>query len=57
MIKTVDAIGFNKIKAIREVNNYESDNFEMDIIDEGALDKALVVTKNNLYPPSPVDNL
>ena len=28
-------------EALREGNNSKSDNFEMDILDEGALDKAL----------------
>ena len=41
MIKPVDAVVFQKIKSLREGNNDESDKFEMEIIDEGALDNAL----------------
>ena len=34
-------MAFQNIKALREGNNDESDNFEMDILDEGDLDKVL----------------
>ena len=41
VMKTVDAVAFKKRKALQEDNNDESDNFEMKILDEGVLDKAL----------------
>ena len=44
VMKPVVAVLFHKIISMREGNNYESDNFEMDILDEGALDKALKVS-------------
>ena len=40
-IKPVDDVAFQTIKATRKGNNKERDNFEMDILDEGVLDKAL----------------
>ena len=40
-MKSVDAMEFQTIKALREVNNEESGNFQMQILDESALDKAL----------------
>ena len=40
-MKPVDAEEFQKRKAPREGNNDKSDNFEMKILDEGAIDKAL----------------
>ena len=42
-MKPVDAVVFQKIKSMREGNNDESNNFEMDILDEVALDKSLSV--------------
>ena len=44
-MKPVDDVEFQKIKTMRERNNYESDNFEIEILDESALDKALLVTE------------
>ena len=41
LMKTVDSVAFQKRKAMREFNNDESNNFEMEILDEGALNKAL----------------
>ena len=41
VMKLVDAVTFQKINALREGNNAERDNSEMEILDEGALDKAL----------------
>ena len=41
LIKPVDAVTFKRIKELREVNNDKSDSFEMAILDEGALYKAL----------------
>ena len=38
---TVDTVEFKKRKALWEGKNGESDNFDMEILDEGALDKAL----------------
>ena len=41
MMKPADCMEFQKRKALMEGNNDENDNFEMDILDEGTLDKAL----------------
>ena len=41
VIKPVYAVAFQKRKSLREGNNDKSDNFEIDIHEEGALDKAL----------------
>ena len=40
-MKPVDTVEFKKRKALQEGKNGESDNFDMEILDEGALDKAL----------------
>ena len=40
-MKPFDAVSFNIRKALREGNNGKSDNFEMEILDESALDKVL----------------
>ena len=40
-MKLVDAVVFQGKKALREGKNDKSDNFEMDILNENALDKAL----------------
>ena len=45
-MKPVDAVEFQKIKSVREGKNDESDNFEMKILNEVALDKALEVAEN-----------
>ena len=50
-MKPVDDMAFNKRKATREGNNDKSDNFEMEILDEGALNKVLIFPDNNLDPP------
>ena len=39
-------VEFHKIKELREGNNDKTDNFEMDILDENALYKALEGPKN-----------
>ena len=39
VLEPVDVVAFNKIKALREVNNYKQNYFELYILDEGALDK------------------
>ena len=44
----IDAVAFQKRKAIRKGNNYQSKNSEMEILDEGALDKVLTVSGNTL---------
>ena len=49
VIKPVDSVEFQKRKSLRKVNNDKSDNFEMEIIDEGALDKALEGPEKHLY--------
>ena len=41
LMKPVDATSFQKRQALREGNNDESENFEMDILDKGAPDKPL----------------
>ena len=48
VIKPVDAVDAQKIKATRQVNNSKINYFEMDITDEGALDKSLQVTGKSL---------
>ena len=44
-MKPLDDVAFQKIKSMWKCNNDDSDNFEMDILDEGALDKALKVPR------------
>ena len=39
--KPVDAVVFQKIKSLIEVNNDKCEEFEMEILDEVALDKEL----------------
>ena len=41
VMKPVDDVAFQKRKALREGNNEKSKNFEIDILDEGALDKVM----------------
>ena len=41
VMKHFDAVAFNKINSLREGSNDKSDNFYMEIIDEGVIDKAL----------------
>ena len=48
VMKPVDAVAFQKRNSLREDRNDKSDNFEMEIHDEGALDKALEGTEK--YP-------
>ena len=48
VMKSVGAVEFQKIKSMREGKNDKSDNFEMGILDKGALDKALTVSGNTL---------
>ena len=45
----VDAMAFKKKMATREGDKESSENFEMQILVEGALDKALMFTENNRY--------
>ena len=49
-MKPVDDMVFQKRKQTRKGKNDKRENFEMDIIDEGALDKALTST-GKIYPP------
>ena len=42
-MKPVDDVVFHKIKSMRDENNCKSYNLEIEILDEGALDKALKV--------------
>ena len=53
VMKIVYYVVFQKVKLIREGNNDKNDNFEMDISDEGTLDKVLEVTETNLYIGKP----
>ena len=46
-IKPVDDVEFDERKLLREGNNEKMDNFEIEILDERALDKALIVTEKN----------
>ena len=39
--KTPFCMSYIKRTLLRKVNNYESDNFEMEILDESVLDKAV----------------
>ena len=39
-MKLVDDVEFQKRNAWREVKNYKIDNFEMEVLEEGALDKS-----------------
>ena len=48
VMKTVDDVTFQKIKETRQVRNDKINNFKMEILDEGALDKVLTVPENNL---------
>ena len=45
-MKTVDAELFQRMKDIQEGGNNKNDNFDMEITEEGALDKALNIEKN-----------
>ena len=47
-------MAFQKIKAIREGKNDQSENFEMKILDEGALDKAMPVPQETPDGNNPV---
>ena len=44
VIKPVDSVVFRKIKTIIEEDNDQNENVEMEILSEGALYKALIVT-------------
>ena len=56
-MKPVDDVEFQKRNAWREVKNYKWDNFEMEILGEGALDKALEGPGNNYIGENLEDNL
>ena len=47
-MKPVYDVVFQKIKSMREGNNDKIDNFEMEILDEVTLDKALTVPEKTL---------
>ena len=49
VMKLVDVEVFHKIKALRECNDDKSENFEMKIIYEGVLYKALEGHETTLY--------
>ena len=51
-MKPVDSVAFQKIKSPKEGNNDESNNFEMEILDEGAPDKFLW-DPENFWPRKP----
>ena len=40
-MRLVDAVAFQKRKSMREGNNDKINNFEMEILDDSELDKAL----------------
>ena len=48
MIRPVDDVAFQKEKSLKEGKNYEIDNIEMEIIDEGVLDNVLEVPGKTL---------
>ena len=48
-MRLVDAVAFQKRKSMREGNNDKINNFEMEILDEGVLDKSPTVTKKTVY--------
>ena len=51
VIKPVDVVLFKKIKALRKCNNWEIYSFAIEILDEGALDKALEGPKKRRKNP------
>ena len=53
VMKPVDDVVFQKIKLMGEGNNDENNNFDIDILDEGALDKTLTVTDKTLDEENP----
>ena len=57
MMKPADDMEFQKRKALMEGNNDENDNFEMYILDESTLDKALEYPEKNLYEKPLEENL
>ena len=52
-MKLVDAVAFQKRKSTKEGNNDESNNFEIEILDEVVLDKALTITEKTLDREKP----
>ena len=50
-------MGLRKRKAVKEVKNDKSYNFEMEILDEGELDKFLIVPENTLDKKTLEDNV
>ena len=53
MIQTVDAVAFQKRKAIKEGENDQSGNFEIEILAESALDKVLIFPGKTLMVRNP----
>ena len=48
VMKTVDDVAFKKRNSMIEVNDESSENFEMEVLSEVALDKALMVIENSI---------
>ena len=57
MAKSVDSVAFQKRKSMREGNNDKIENFEMEILDGGAPNKTLTVSKSLGQKNSSEDNL
>ena len=55
--KPIDAVAFQKINATKEGNNYQSKNFEINILDEGVLDKVLTVLEDTHMGKTPENSL
>ena len=56
-MKPFDTVAYQKIRLVMEGKNDKSDNFEMDILYEDALDKFLGVLKNFRRVGNLEDNL
>ena len=48
VMKTVDDVAFKKRNSMIEVNDESSEKFEMEVLSEVALDKALMVIENSI---------
>ena len=57
VMKPVDDVAFHKIKSMREGNNDESENFEKEILYEGALNNFLTFTEETVDVKTLEENL
>ena len=53
LMKSVGAIALQKRKTTREGKNYESEKFEMEVLNEGVIDKDMTVPGKKLDNPPP----